>query len=67
MNSSSGELSCFNFFTILLLRDPITNRAGPDSPKVPLSGPIQIYQQGFELSIHLKDVDGSSRQPYDTQ
>ena len=38
------------------------NRAKPDSPKILFSGSIQIYQQGFELSIHLKAVDGSSRQ-----
>ena len=43
-------------------REPTTNRAKPDSPKILFSGPIQIYQHGFELSIHLKAVDGSSRQ-----
>ena len=44
------------------MRDPITNRAGPDSPKVPLSGPIQIYQHGILLSIRQKHVDGFWRQ-----
>ena len=48
--------------THLFRREPITNRAEPDSPKILFSGPIQIYQHGFELSIHLKAVDGSSRQ-----
>ncbi len=43
-------------------REPITNRAKPNSPKILFSGPIQIYQHRFELSIHLKAVDGSSRQ-----
>ena len=31
-------------------------------PQDPFSGPIQIYQHGFELSIYLKAVDGFSRQ-----
>ena len=44
------------------MRDPITNRAGPDSPKVPFSGPIQIYQHGILLSIRQKHVDGFYRQ-----
>ena len=43
-------------------RGPITNRAMPNSPKILFSGPIQIYQHGFDLSIRLKAVDGSSRQ-----
>ena len=43
-------------------REPTTNRAKPDSPKILFSGPIQIYQHGFELSIRLEAVDGSSRQ-----
>ena len=48
--------------THLLKREPITNRAGPDSPKVPFSGPIQIYQHDILLSIRQKHVDGFCRQ-----
>ena len=47
---------------LTLLRDPITNRAGPDSPKAPFSGPIQIYQHNILLSIRQKHVDGFWRQ-----
>ena len=43
-------------------REPITNRAGPDSPKVPFSGPIQKYQHDILLSIRQKHVDGFFRQ-----
>ena len=48
--------------THLVKRDPITNRAKPDSPKVPFSGPIQIYQHSILLSIRHKHVDGFFRQ-----
>ena len=43
-------------------RAPATNRNEPDSPKILFSGPIQIYQHRFELSIYPKAVDGFSRQ-----
>ena len=48
--------------THLFWREPITNRAGPDSPKIPFSGPIQIYQHNILLSIRQKHVDGFWRQ-----
>ena len=48
--------------THLFRREPITNRAEPDSPKVPFPGPIQIYQHNNLLSIRQKHVDGFCRQ-----
>ena len=48
--------------THLLKREPITNRAEPDSPKVLFSGPIQIYQLDILLSICRKHVDVFCRQ-----
>ena len=38
------------------------NQVKPDSPKVPFSRPIQIYQHGVILSIRQKHVDGFCRQ-----
>ena len=48
--------------THLFKREPITNRAEPDSPKVPFPRPIQIYQHNNLLSIRQKHVDGFCRQ-----
>ena len=58
---SIRQIRCINR-KLTFRREPITNRAGPISPKVPFSGPIQIFQHGILLSKCQNHVDGFYRQ-----